>query len=188
MVTIGVLGASGYAGVELLRLAAGHPDFDVVYATAETAAGSRAADVHPSLAAAYPDLRFARYDVADAAGLDVVFTALPSGATGAVVPELLPKVGRLVDLAADFRLRDPGLYPQWYGWEHPAPELLGEAVLGIPELYRDAIRDARLIAAAGCYVTAAALALAPFVRAGAVEPEGLIVDAASGVSGAGRGL
>src|SRR5579871_3018767 len=162
MVTVGVLGASGYAGVELLRLAAGHPDFDVVYATADTAAGGRVADVHPSLAAAYPDLRFSRYDVADAAGLDVVFTALPSGTTGAVVPELLPKVGRVVDLAADFRLRDASLYPRWYGWEHPAPDLLAEAVLGIPELYRAALGDARLVAAAGCYVTAAALALAPF--------------------------
>jgi len=188
MVTVGVLGASGYAGVELLRLAAGHPDFDVVYATADTAAGGRVADVHPSLAAAYPDLRFSRYDVADAAGLDVVFTALPSGTTGAVVPELLPKVGRVVDLAADFRLRDASLYPRWYGWEHPAPDLLAEAVLGIPELYRAALGDARLVAAAGCYVTAAALALAPFVQAGVVEPVGLIVDAASGVSGAGRGL
>jgi N-acetyl-gamma-glutamyl-phosphate reductase len=188
MVTVGVLGASGYAGVELLRLAAGHPDFDVVYATAETAAGALAADVHPSLAAAYPGLRFGRYDVVDAAGLDLVFAALPSGATKSVVPELLPKVGRLVDLAADFRLSDASLYPRWYGWEHPVPDLLAEAVLGVPELYRDAIRGARLVAAAGCYVTAAALALAPFVRAGLVEPDGLIVDAASGVSGAGRGL
>jgi N-acetyl-gamma-glutamyl-phosphate reductase len=188
VVRVGVLGASGYAGVELLRLAAGHPDFEVVYATADTAAGTLAADVHPSLAAAYPGLRFARYDVADAAGLDVVFTALPSGTTRSVVPELLPKVGRVVDLAADFRLRDASLYPQWYGWEHTAPELLDEAVLGIPELYRADIRQARLVAAAGCYVTAAALALAPLVRAGAVEPSGIIVDAASGVSGAGRGL
>ncbi len=188
MATVGVLGASGYAGVELLRLLAAHPDLDVVYATADSAAGQQAADVHPSLAAAYPSLTFARYDLADAAGLDLVFTSLPSGATVAVVPDLLPKVGKVVDLAADFRLRDPAAYPQWYGWAHPAPELLAESVLGIPELHRDAIRDARLIAAAGCYVTAAALALAPFVRAGEVEPSGVIVDAASGVSGAGRGL
>lgn len=187
MVTVGVLGASGYAGAELLRLAAGHPDFDVVYATADTAAGSLAADVHPSLAAAYPALRLARYDLADAAGLDLVFTALPSGATGAIVPELLPKVGRVVDLAADFRLRDPSLYRQWYGWDHPAPALLEEAVLGVPELFRDAIRPARLIAAAGCYVTAAALALAPFARRGLIEAAGVVVDAASGTSGAGRG-
>ena len=188
MVRVGILGASGYAGVELLRLAAGHPDLEVVYATADSAAGQRAADVHPSLAAAYPSLVLSRYDLADAVGLDLVFTSLPSGTTASVVPDLLPKVGRVVDLAADFRLRDPGAYPRWYGWEHPAPELLAEAVLGIPELDRQAIRDARLIAAAGCYVTAAALALAPFVRAGEIEPRGVVVDAASGVSGAGRGL
>ena len=188
MVTVGVLGASGYAGVELLRIAAAHPDLDVVYATAETAAGAPAAEVHPSLAAAYPRLTFSRYDPADAAGLDLVFTALPSGGTQRVIPELLPKVGHVVDLAADFRLRDPAAYPRWYGWEHAAPGLLAEAVLGIPELARDAVRRARLVAAAGCYVTAAALALEPFVRTGGVESVGIIVDAASGVSGAGRGL
>jgi len=188
VVKVGVLGASGYAGVELLRLAAAHPDFDVVYATADSAAGALAADVHPSLAAAYPALRLARYDPADAAGLDLVFTALPSGATQSVVPALLPKVGRVVDLAADFRLHDAALYAQWYGWEHASPELLDEAVLGIPELYRDELRGARLVAAAGCYVTAAALALAPFARAGLIETTGVIVDAASGVSGAGRAL
>jgi N-acetyl-gamma-glutamyl-phosphate reductase len=188
VVRVGVLGASGYAGVELLRLAAGHPGFEVAYATADSAAGQLAGDVHPSLAAAYPRLRLARYEASDAAGLDVIFAALPSGATRTVVPELLRKVGRVVDLAADFRLRDASLYPQWYGWEHPAPDLLDEAVLGIPELYRDAIRGARLVAAAGCYVTAAALALAPFARAGLIETTGVIVDAASGVSGAGRGL
>jgi N-acetyl-gamma-glutamyl-phosphate reductase len=188
VVTIGVLGASGYAGVELLRIAAAHPEFDVVYATADSAAGALVADIHPSLAAAYPGLALRRYDPADAAGLDLVFAALPSGATQRVVPGLLPKVGHVVDLAADFRLRDLADYPRWYGWEHAAPDLLAEAVLGIPELTRDAVRRARLVAAAGCYVTAAALALEPFVRAGAVEPVGIIVDAASGVSGAGRGV
>jgi len=174
--------------MELLRLLAGHPDTAVTYATAETAAGQLVADVHPSLAAAYPDLCLARFDPADAAGLDVVFTALPSGVTGAVVPDLLGKVGLVVDLAADFRLRDAAAYPQWYGWEHPAPELLAEAAFGIPELFRPSLPGARLVAAPGCYVTAGALALAPFVRAAAIETTGLIVDAASGVSGAGRGL
>src|SRR5579862_3605605 len=188
MLNVGVLGASGYAGMELLRLLAGHPDMAVGYATADSAAGELVGDVHPSLAAAYPALLLDRYDPSDAAGLDVVFTALPSGVTGRVVPELVGKVDLVVDLAADFRLRDASAYPRWYGWEHPAPELLAESAFGIPELFRDSLPGARLVAAPGCYVTAGALALAPFVRAGAIETTGVIVDAASGVSGAGRGL
>lgn len=188
MATVGVLGASGYGGVELLRLLAGHPELDVSYATAESSAGSLVSDVHPSLAAAYGDLRLEAYDASQAAGLDLVLCALPSGTSAAVVADLLPKVGHVVDLGADFRLRDADLYSRWYGWEHPAPELLTESAFGIPELYRDDIRGARLVAGAGCYVTAASLALAPFVRAGAVIPTGLIVDAASGASGAGRML
>jgi N-acetyl-gamma-glutamyl-phosphate reductase len=186
MPTAGVIGASGYAGTELLRLLAGHPDIEVRYVTADSAAGTLLADTVPALAAAYPGVVLERYDLDVAAGLDLVFTAVPSGATGSIVPDLLPKVGHVVDLAADFRLRDPSAYPAWYGWEHPAPHLLAEAAFGLPELYREEIRAARLIAAPGCYVTAAALALAPFVRSGAVDPFGLIVDAASGVSGAGR--
>jgi len=186
VIKVGVVGASGYAGVELLRLLAGHPDVEVVYATADSAAGNLAADVHPNLAAAYPGLVLSRYDIADAAGLDLVFSSLPSGISCTLVPDLLPKVGHVVDLGADFRLRDPGAYPHWYGWEHPAPGLLADAAFGIPELFRDSLRGAALIAAAGCYVTAAALALAPFARIGAIETRGIIVDAASGVSGAGR--
>jgi len=174
--------------MELLRLLAGHPDMAVGYATADSAAGELVGDVHPSLAAAYPALLLDRYDPSDAAGLDVVFTALPSGVTATVVPQLLGKVALVVDLAADFRLRDASAYPQWYGWEHPAPELLAESAFGIPELFRASLPGARLVAAPGCYVTAGALALAPFVRAGAIETTGVIVDAASGVSGAGRGL
>lgn len=188
MTDVAVLGASGYGGVELLRLLAGHPELDVVYASADSAAGQLAVDVHPSLAAAYPDLRLSSYEAADAAGADLVLCALPSGTSAAVITELVPKVGHVVDLGADFRLRDQTLYPRWYGWDHPSPELLEQAVFGLPELYRAEIRGARLVAAAGCYVTAASLALQPFVAAGAIETSGIIVDAASGVSGAGRGL
>jgi len=188
MVAVGVLGASGYGGAELLRLLAGHPDLEVTYATGDTAADQLVADLYPALAAAYPDLRLAGYDAADAAGVDLLFTALPNGPAQTIVPELLGKVGHIVDLSADFRLKDPTLYPRFYGSAHRVPELLAEAVFGLPELYRDELRGARLIAAPGCYVTAASLALAPFVRAGLVETTGLVVDAASGVSGAGRGL
>jgi N-acetyl-gamma-glutamyl-phosphate reductase len=184
----GVFGASGYAGAELLRLAAGHPNLDVVVATAESQAGSRAADVYPSLAAAYPELVFAPNDPAVADDLDLVFIALPHGASQRLVPELRKRAGVIVDLAADFRLADPELYPVWYGEEHHHPELLAEAAFGIPELFRDSIEGANLVAAAGCHVTAAALALAPLVRFGVIEPEGIVVDTVTGVSGAGRGL
>ncbi|HET7487770.1 MAG TPA: N-acetyl-gamma-glutamyl-phosphate reductase [Acidimicrobiales bacterium] len=188
MLSVGIFGASGYTGAELLRLCAGHPDLRVVLATGDSTAGTPVAGLYPSLRAAYPELVLAEPDPAAADGLDLVFLALPHGASQALVPDLRKRAGVVVDLAADFRLRDPALYPTWYGAPHSAPELLAEFAFGIPELFRGSLRGAGLVAAAGCYVTAAALALAPLVRAGAVEPEGVIVDAASGVSGAGRTL
>jgi N-acetyl-gamma-glutamyl-phosphate reductase len=186
MARVGIIGASGFTGAELLRLAAGHPHLEVVVATGDTQAGTRVAALYPSLAAAYPDLAFTTYDPAVCAGLDLVFMGLPHGASQGIVPELLGKVGHIVDLAADFRLTDPGLYPQWYGEAHAAPELLPDFAYGLPELFRDEILAAAHVASAGCYPTAASLALAPLVRAGVVEATGIIVDAASGVSGAGR--
>lgn len=183
---IGIVGASGYTGAELLRLAAQHPDLDVAFATGDTQAGTKVADLYPSLAAAYPDLVFSTYDVDATAGLDLVFLGLPHGASQAIVPELIGKVGHVVDLAADFRLKDAALYPQWYGEAHSAPELLTDFAYGLPELFRDEILAATNVAVPGCYPTAASLALAPLVRSGAIEPTGIIVDAASGVSGAGR--
>src|SRR5437763_5511426 len=186
MKRVGIIGASGYTGAELLRLGATHPEFEVVYATADTSAGSAVADLYPSLAARYPDLRFETYDPASAEGLDLCFLGLPHGASQTIVPDLRKRVPKIVDLAADFRLKDAALYPTWYGEEHSQPQLLAEFAFGIPELFRPKLLGADLVAAAGCYVTAAALALAPFVRAGAIEPTGIIVDAASGVSGAGR--
>jgi N-acetyl-gamma-glutamyl-phosphate reductase len=186
MVRIGIVGASGFTGAELLRLAAGHPELEVVLATGDTQAGTPVATLYPSLAAAYPDLVFTAYDAAACAGLDLVFLGLPHGASQAIVPELVGKVAHLVDLAADFRLHDAGLYPQWYGEAHTAPELLADFAYGIPELFRADIQGAAHVASAGCYPTAAALAVAPLVRAGVVEPSGIVVDAASGVSGAGR--
>ncbi len=186
MVAVGILGASGFTGAELLRLCAGHPCFEVRLATGDTQAGTSAAELYPSLAAAHPDLVFSAYDLDAVAGLDLVFLGLPHGASQAIVPDLVGKVGHIVDLAADFRLRDPALYPQWYGEPHTAPELLAHFAYGLPELFRDEIRAADHVATPGCYPTAAALALAPLVRAGAVELTGIVVDAASGVSGAGR--
>ncbi len=185
---VGILGASGYTGSELLRLLAGHPDFEVAVATAHSNVG-QAVGVHtPSLGAAYPGLVYEESDPARFDGLDLVFCGLPHGESQRIVPALREQVGVVVDLAADFRLKDAALYPTWYGEEHGAPELLDEAVYGLPELFRDGLAGATLVAAAGCYPTAAGLALAPLVRRGLVEPTGIVVDAASGVSGAGRGL
>jgi N-acetyl-gamma-glutamyl-phosphate reductase len=183
---IGIIGASGYTGAELLRLCAGHPDFEVAFATGDTQAGTRVADLYPSLAGAYPELVFARWEPALLSGIDLVFLGLPHGASQGIVPQLIDHGVTIVDLAADFRLKDPALYPVWYAEAHAAPELLGRFAYGLPELFRDELVGADAIAVPGCYPTAATLALAPFVRAGLVETSGIIVDAASGVSGAGR--
>ncbi|MCU1373728.1 MAG: N-acetyl-gamma-glutamyl-phosphate reductase [Actinomycetia bacterium] len=187
-VRVGIVGASGFTGAELLRLAATHPDLDVVVATGDSMAGSAVADLYPSLASAYPDLVFAPYDpaLADAEGLDLVFCGLPHGLSQEIVPGLLDPNRVVVDLGADFRLKDASLYPTWYGLEHTIPSLLQESVYGLPELFRSELATAKLIATPGCYVTTATLALMPFLSAGLVEPTGIVVDAASGVSGAGR--
>ena len=186
MITVGILGASGYAGSELLRLLAAHPELEVRLAGADSQAGTPVADLYPNLAAAYPTLEFTPATADDCDGLDLVFLGLPHGLSQDIVPQLRGRVKWIVDAAADFRLKDPLLYDQWYGQPHPAPELLGEAAYGIPELFRDELVGADLVAVAGCYPTGAALALAPFVRAGLVQTTGAIVDAASGLSGAGR--
>jgi len=187
MVNIGIVGGSGFTGAELLRLCAAHPELNVELATGDTHAGTAVADLYPSLAAAYGDLTFTPYDASALDGLDLVFCGLPHGASQAIVPEVRTRVKHVVDLAADFRLRDPATYAQWYGETHEAPELLDDFVYGLPELFREQIKGAALVAAPGCYPTAATLALAPLVRTGLVETTGIIVDAASGVSGAGRG-
>lgn len=185
---VGVVGASGYTGAELLRLAAGHPEMDVVLATGDTQAGTPVAELYPSLRPVYGDLVFTPYTPEAVDGLDVVFCGLPHGASQAIVPEVRARVGHVLDLSADFRLKDPALYRQWYGAEHSAPELLADFAYGLPELFRDELVGATGVAVPGCYPTAASLALAPLVRAGLVETTGIVVDAASGVSGAGRAL
>jgi N-acetyl-gamma-glutamyl-phosphate reductase len=184
----GILGASGYTGSELLRLLAGHPDFEVAVATAHSHTGEQVGTHTPSLAAAYPRLAYEQTDPVRFDGLDLVFCGLPHGESQRLVPELRSRVGLVVDLAADFRLKDAARYPEWYGEEHAAPELLADAVYGLPELFRDELAGASLVAAAGCYPTSAGLALSPLARARLIATTGLVVDAASGVSGAGRGL
>lgn len=187
-VKVGIVGASGFLGLELLRICAGHPEFDVVTAMAGTQAGEAAGVRYPSLAASYPDLRFEPTSADPLVGLDLVFFALPHGESQALIPSLLGRVGAVVDLAADFRLNDLGAYASWYGHEHRAPECLDAFAFGIPELFRTEIVAKKAVATAGCYPTAAALALAPLVSAGMVAREGIVVDAASGVSGAGSGV
>jgi N-acetyl-gamma-glutamyl-phosphate reductase len=182
---VGIVGASGYAGAEVLRLVAGHPDMELAWATADRQAGARVTDLYPNLHAVAGGMVFEPFEPPMADGVDVVFLALPHGASGRLIGEL-DGAGVIVDLAADFRLHDPALYPRWYGEEHPAPELLGTFVYGLPELGRAPLVGATRIAAPGCYPTSAALALAPLLRAGLVEPTGIVVDAASGVTGAGR--
>ncbi|MGK2928108.1 MAG: N-acetyl-gamma-glutamyl-phosphate reductase [Acidimicrobiales bacterium] len=186
MISVGILGASGFAGSELLRLLSVHPEFEVCLAGADSQAGTAVADLYPGLAAAYPELVFTAAGASDCAGLDLVFLGLPHGVSQSIVPELRGQVKWIVDAASDFRLKDPALYPQWYGSDHPAPELLAVAAYGIPELFRDDIVGADLVAVAGCYPTGAALAIAPFVRAGLIETSGVVVNAVTGVSGAGR--
>jgi N-acetyl-gamma-glutamyl-phosphate reductase len=188
MVKVGIIGASGYTGAELLRLCAQHPEVEVVAATGDSQAGTLASHLYPSVAAAYPNLVFEEFSVERFTGLDVVFLGIPHEAALEIAPQLTGKVGCIIDLSAAYRLKDASLYPTWYGFTHTQPELLAKAVYGLPELYRSELVGASLIATPGCYVTAASLALTPLVRSGIVQQTGVIVDAASGVSGAGRAL
>lgn len=182
----GVIGSTGYLGAELLRLLANHPSLEVAVVQGASSGGERLERLLPGLAAGYPGLVVAALDPDALAGLDVGFVAVPSGASQEIVTALYGRVGVIVDLGADFRLKDETAYKEWYGFDHGCPHLLEEAVYGLPELYRDRIAGAGLVAAPGCYVTAAALSLHPFVAGGLVEARGIVVDAASGTSGAGK--
>lgn len=183
---VGIVGASGYTGTELLRLLASHPNFVVRLATGDSKAGTVIADLYPSLAAAYGDREYDVYTPEAVDGLDIVFCGLPHGISQSVVPEIRGRVGHIIDLGSDFRLKDPSLYPEWYGAEHSCPDLIQEFVYGLPELFRSDIEGAELIAATGCNAAAATFALAPLLEAGLIEPDGLVVNLVTGVSGAGR--
>jgi N-acetyl-gamma-glutamyl-phosphate reductase len=187
MVDVAVVGAAGYTGIELVRLVLGHPRLNLVCATSGNDAGRRIASLYPALEGA-TDLVFTAPDVETIGAMaDVVFLAVPHTAAMAMVPALLAANTIVIDLSADFRLRDAEVYSAWYGVPHVAPELLAGAVFGLPELDRVELPGARLVACPGCYPTATVLAAYPAIKAGLVTPGSrVIVDAKSGVSGAGR--
>ena len=183
---IGVIGASGYTGADLVRLAARHPEIEIAMLAGNTHAGQPLADVFPHLGLiGAPDL--IAVDDADWSELDAVFCGLPHGAAHEVIAAL-PNDLRIIDLSADFRLRDPQVYASWYGGAHGASELLKSAVYGLSEFYRDEIAKARLVACPGCYPTASLLALLPLAADDLIDVQDIVIDAKSGVSGAGRGL
>lgn len=184
MIRAGIYGATGYTGFELVKLLDRHPHAQIAFATARSAAGQRLSDVFPTLL----DLPLIDAEEADLAGVDVVFCCLPHGTTVPTVRRALEAGVRVIDLSADFRLCRAADYERWYGTPHTAPELLTAAVYGLPELHREAIRSARLVANPGCYPTSVILALHPLVRAGVLADQTVIVDSKSGVSGAGRSL
>jgi N-acetyl-gamma-glutamyl-phosphate reductase len=185
MIKVGIVGGTGYTGVELLRLLAQHPEVELMAITSRGEAGTAVADMFPSLRGKV-SLKFV--DPKDAAldGCDAVFFATPNGIAMQQAKALLDAGVRVIDLAADFRIKDIAVWEKWYGMTHAAPDLVAEAVYGLPEVNREAIRKARLVANPGCYPTAAQLGLLPLIEAGCVELDHLIADCKSGVSGAGR--
>ena len=186
VIKVGVVGGTGYTGVELLRLLALHPRVQLQAVTSRGEAGTRVSDLFPNLRG-YVDLSFSEPDMQVLADCDLVFFATPNGIAMGMARELLGHGVRLIDLAADFRLKDAGLWREWYGMEHACPELLTEAVYGLPEINRAAVATARLVANPGCYPTAVQLGLLPLLEAACVATDALIADCKSGVSGAGRG-
>ncbi len=186
MIKAGVIGGTGYTGVELLRLLTAHPDASITVISSRSEKGARVCDVFPSLRG-HVDLSFCDPDEADFAGCDVVFAATPNGVAMTHARALMDSGVRLIDLSADFRIRDIDEWARWYQLEHACPELVAEAVYGLPEMNRERICNARLVANPGCYPTAVVLGLLPLLEQGLVDPQNLIADAKSGVSGAGRG-
>jgi N-acetyl-gamma-glutamyl-phosphate reductase len=184
---VSVIGASGYGGAETVRLLATHPHVQLVHVTAETKKGAAMSSLYPNLRG-FVDQTMVEADLERIGSQsDVTIVSLPSGMAMNLVPALLKQGSKVIDVAADFRLKRAELYPQWYKVTHTAPEYLNEAVYGLPELHREAIARARLVANPGCYPAAALLALTPLLRAGKVRTQGIVIDAKSGVSGAGRG-
>ena len=184
-IKVGIVGGTGYTGVELLRLLAIHPNVELTVITSRGEAGMAVADMFPSLRG-YVHLKFSDPAQVDLSICDVVFFATPNGIAMQQTRELLAKNVRVIDLAADFRIKDVATWEKWYGMTHACPDLIAEAVYGLPEINREKIRTAKLVANPGCYPTAVQLGFMPLLEAGAIDPTYLIADAKSGVSGAGR--
>jgi len=183
---VGVVGGSGYVGGELLRLLFLHPKVEITAVTSQKYAGEFLFVVHPNLRG-ITQLKFIPYSLSEIGkNCDLVFTALPHGASGKFIPDLLKAGLKVIDMSADFRLKNPEDYIKWYGWSHPMPELLNEAVYGLPELHREEIKKANLVACPGCMSTATILALAPLVKEDFIDDERIVVDAKIGSSGAGN--
>lgn len=186
MITVGVVGGTGYTGVELLRLLVSHPQVDLKCVTSRSESGRAVSELFPNLRG-YCDMPFTEPSVQNLSECQLVFFATPNGTAMKLVPELLDKGVRVIDLAADFRLRDATVWKQWYGMEHACEGILAQAVYGLPEINREQVKGARIVANPGCYPTAITLGFLPLIENGLVDDRYLIADAKSGVSGAGRG-
>jgi N-acetyl-gamma-glutamyl-phosphate reductase len=185
VIKVGIVGATGYTGVELLRLLAGHPQAEVAVITSRSEKGLPVADLYPNLRGII-DLAFSAPDVDQLAECDVVFFATPHGVAQSMVADILERGVKVIDLSADFRIRDANLWESWYGQPHTARDLIPQAIYGLPEVNRDAIKGANLIACPGCYPTSVQLGFLPLLEAGCIDTSDLIANSASGVSGAGR--
>ncbi len=186
MIQVGIVGGTGYTGVELLRLLAAHPQVELKVITSRSEAGLRVDEMFPNLRG-YVDLEFSLPDSAVLKSCDLVFFATPNGIAMTLAQELVDAGVKVIDLAADFRIKDIALWEKWYGMEHSSPELVEEAVYGLPELNRSEIKKARIVANPGCYPTAVTLGFLPLIENGLVDISRLVADAKSGASGAGRG-
>ncbi len=185
MITVGIVGGTGYTGVELLRILLVHPEVEVSVITSRAEAGQRVDSLYPNLRG-FCELEFSEPDTDQLAACELLFFATPHGVAQSMMAALSKTDARIIDLSADFRIRDIGLWETWYGQPHACPELVAEAVYGLPEHNREKIKSARLIACPGCYPTAVQLGFMPLLEAGLVYPQSLIANAVSGVSGAGR--
>jgi len=187
MIKVGVVGASGYTGAELIRILINHPQVEISYLTANKYANRKVSDLYSNLAVC-GELSFISYDKDTVKDADVIFIAVPHGESMKIVPDIVGHGSKIIDLSGDFRLKDKDSYPKWYGFNHIAASLLGKSVYGMPELYREKIKGANLVSNPGCYPTSSILAVAPLMKKDMLTDEPIVINSCSGLSGAGRGL